>query len=92
MRVEFIATEEFHILASDLENEIFVVCVTSLAIFDGVYFFRKAQKVSLKVDGAPITVLPEYSNFADVFSPELAIELPEYMRINNYAINLVNNK
>ena len=34
----------------------------------------------------------EYSNFADVFPPELASELPEHTKINNHAIELINNR
>ena len=34
----------------------------------------------------------EYSNFADVFFLELASELPEHTRINDYAIKLVDDR
>ncbi len=33
----------------------------------------------------------QYANFVDVFSPKLAIEFPEYIRINNHAIELVDD-
>ena len=41
---------------------------------------------------APIKVLAEYSDFADVFSLDLASELPKYIEINNHAIELVDNQ
>ena len=39
------------------------------------------------------TLIPtEYSDFADVFSPELASELPEHTGINDHAIELVDDR
>ena len=38
---------------------------------------------------APTKVSVEYSDFTDVFSPDLASELPKYTGINNHAIELV---
>ncbi len=34
----------------------------------------------------------KYVDFADVFSPKLAVELPEHTRINDHAIELVDNR
>ena len=41
---------------------------------------------------ASTKVLAEYSDFADVFSPDLASELPEHTRINDHAIELVDGQ
>ena len=41
---------------------------------------------------ASTKVLAEYSDFADVFSPDLASELPEHTGINNHAIELVDGQ
>ena len=41
---------------------------------------------------APTKVLAEYSDFADVFSPDLATELPEHIKINTHAIDLEEGK
>ena len=41
---------------------------------------------------APIKVLAEYSDFADVFSPDLATEFPEHTEINTHAIDLEESK
>ena len=51
----------------------------------------KAQVVYLKADEAPTKVLSEYTDFIDVFSPKLAAKLPKYTRINNHAIELVDD-
>lgn len=44
------------------------------------------------VDGALITVCLEYFDFADIFFLELLVGLSENIRINNHAIDLVDNK
>ena len=40
---------------------------------------------------ASISISTEYSDFADVFSLELALELLEYTRIHNHAIKVVDD-
>ena len=40
---------------------------------------------------APTLISTEYSDFANVFSPKLALKLPEYTGINNHAIKLIDN-
>lgn len=37
-------------------------------------------------------MLTEYSDYANVFSYDLSIEFPKYTGINNYAIDLVEQK
>ncbi len=44
------------------------------------------------MDEAPTKVPSEYADFADVFSPKLVAKLLEHMRINIYAIELVDNQ
>ena len=41
---------------------------------------------------APTEVPAKYSDFADVFSPDLATELPEYTEINTHAIDMEEDK
>ncbi len=53
---------------------------------------KRVQIIDLKVDKAPTKVLSEYANFADVFSPKLAIELLEHTRIDDHAIELVDDR
>lgn len=52
---------------------------------------RKAQIVHLKADEASIKIPSKYTDFADIFLPNLAAKLSEYMGINNHAIELVDN-
>ena len=41
---------------------------------------------------APTSILNEYSDFADIFFPELALELFEHTGINNHVIKLVDDQ
>ena len=50
------------------------------------------QITALQQDEAPINVLLKYSDFANVFSFELAIKLPENKSINKHAIELEDGK
>ena len=75
----------------DPESETFVVHVASLS------FDASSSSSPLDVDPiagliakeAPTKVPVEYVDFADVFSPDLASELPEHTGINDYSIELV---
>ena len=55
----------------------------------GVHPSRRPQRTSLIAEETPIKVPVKYADFADVFSPDLASELPKHTGINNYAIKLV---
>ena len=89
---------EFAAAALDPEHETYIVHVASLSYtllaslrspsLD-VHPFRRPQISGLIVEEAPTKVLAEYSDFADVFSPDLAFELPEHTGINDHAIELV---
>ena len=86
--------KEFAAAALDPEHETYVVHVASLsstplvASLD-VHPSRRPQISGLIAEEAPTKVPAEYSDFADVFSPDLASKLPEHTGINNYAIELV---
>ena len=56
-----------------------------------MYLSRKVQIAHSKADEALTKVLSKYVNFADVFSPKLAVELPKYMEINDYVIKLMDD-
>ena len=43
------------------------------------------------MDEAFTKVFSKYTNFANVFSSKLAIELPKYISINNHIIKLVDD-
>lgn len=90
--VDLVRKKEFIETTFNFENKTFVVHITSIIIFDKVYPSYKAPIALLKVDETPTTIFPEHLNFANVFFLELTVALPEYTKINNHVINLVNNK
>ena len=92
-RVELIGKKEFAVAVLDPEHEIYVVHLallsfTPLARLDVPPFWRP-QISGLIAKEAPTKVSAKYSDFADVFSPDLASELPKHTGINNHAIELV---
>ena len=88
--------KEFAAAALNPEYETYVVHVASLsstplASLD-VHSSRRPQVSGLIAEEALTKVSAEYSDFADVFSPDLASELPEHTGIINHAIELVDGQ
>ncbi len=59
---------------------------------DEIHPSKKTQIAHLKADEAPYKVFGKYTDFADIFSPKLAAELPKHIEINNYAIELLDDR
>ncbi len=92
-RFELIDKREFAKTALDENSETFVVHVSALDIAESsIYIFRVAQIATLQWDKASTKIPAKYSDYTDVFSPELVMELPENTGINKYAIKLINGK
>ena len=94
-QVELIGKKMFVAAALDLRHKTFIVHVASLenSSQEGdVHPSCRAQIAALVANEALTSILTEYSDFADVFSLELATELPEHIRINDHAIKLVDNQ
>ncbi len=93
-RVELIGKKEFTAAALDPEHEAFVVHIAALSVDSGdeVHLSRRAQIAHLKADEAPTKVPSKYADFADVFLPKLAAELPEHTGIHDHAIELVDDR
>ena len=92
-RVELVGKKEFVAAALDPEYETYVVYVASLsftplALLD-VHPSQESQISGLIAEEALTKVPAKYSDFADVFSPDLASELPKHTGINDHAIELV---
>ena len=89
-RVELINKKEFAKAALDENSETFVVHVASLSSISlDVHHSWRPQISGLIAEEAPTKVSDVYADFADVFSPDLAAELPEHTGINDHAIKLV---
>ena len=94
-RVELIDKKEFAKAALDEESETFVVHVAALeAPLAGmaIYSSQAAQISALIQNKAPTKVPPEYADYADVFSFDLAMELPKNTGINEHTIELQDGK
>ena len=98
-RVELVGKKKFAAAALDPEYETYVVHVksarsdvspSSSPLKLDVYPFRRSQVSDLIAKETFTKVLAEYSDFADVFSPNLASELSEHIGINDHVIKLVN--
>ena len=85
--------KEFAAAALDPKHEALVVHLTALNVDldNEVHPSKKAQIAYFTADEIFTKVLNEYADFADVFFPKLAVELPKYMEINDYAIELIDD-
>ena len=87
--------KKFVVVALDLKYKVIIIYIVALNICsnisDNIYPLKIAQIAYLKANKAFIEVFSNYTNFANIFSPKLAIKLPKYRGINDYAIELVDN-
>ena len=88
--------KEFAAAALNPKHETDIVHVVSLLFTPlaslNVHPSRKPQISDLIVEKVPTKVPNEYSDFTDVFSLDLAIELPKHTEINIHAIDLEEGK
>ena len=90
---EYINKHKFAKAALYKNSETFVVHVAVLkALKPFVHLFRAPRPTALQQDKAHIKIPLEYSDYTDIFSPDLAMDLPENTRINEHAIELVKDK
>ena len=99
--IKLMGKKEFAATALDPERETFVIYVASLnfnvlpsssSLELDVYPFRRPQISGLIAEEALMKVPVEYSDFADVFTPDLVSKLSEYSGINNYVIKLIDSQ
>ncbi len=93
-QVELIGKKEFIATALNPEHEAFIVHIAALSVDSGneMHPLRRTQIAHLKADEASTEIPSKYADFADIFLPKLAAELPQHTGINNYAIELVDNQ
>ena len=96
-RVELVGRKESAAAELEPKHEIYVVYVvslnsTSLVAFLDVHSSRRPQKSGFIAEEASTKVLPEYLNFTDIFSLNLATELLEHTEINTNSIDLEEDK
>ena len=93
--MKLIDKKEFTAAILDADSETFVLHVAALDIGGtnmAVYPSWAAQIGLLKANKAPTIVPAEYFDYTDVFSSELAAELPEHTGTNDHSIELENVK
>ncbi len=94
-RVKLIGMKKFAITILNSDHKPFVVYIaainTSFNIGDKIHLLTKAQIAYLKVDEALIKIFSKYADFANIFLPKLVRELPKYISINDYIIELVDD-
>ena len=95
-RVELVGKKKFVAVALDPEYETYVVYVGSISSDAlpsssplGVHPSCRSQISGLIAEEASTKIPAKYSNFTDVFSTDLASELPKHTGINDHAIELV---
>lgn len=87
-KIKLVGKKKFAAATFDLENEAFVIHVASIVstTSNPVHPFCRFQIALLKADEAPTAILLKYTNFTDIFSLDLKVQLIEHTRINNYTI------
>lgn len=56
-----------------------------------MHLLKKAPIVHLKADETPTKVSSKYIEFVNIFLPKLALEFPKHTKINDHAIELVDD-
>ena len=88
-QVKLIRKKKFTATTFNQENKSLVIHVNSIIQNWDIYPFWGAQIALLKVDETLNSVSLKYANFAEVFSTNLAIELPDHTGIDDHIINLI---
>ena len=96
-RIELIDKKKFAKAALNEKFQTFMVYVSALEALLGsagmtMHLSEAAQIAALKQDKAPTKVLSKYTNYADIFSFNLAMELPKSTGINEHIIELQDGK
>ena len=94
-QIKLIGKKKFASTALDQGYETFIVYVAFLespSQESDVHPFCRAQIAALVVNESLTSIPIKYSDFADVFSPELASKLLKHIGINDYAIELVDDQ
>ncbi len=92
-QVELIDKRELVKFVLDENSETFIIYVSALkATENSIHPFWAAQIATLQWDKAPTEISAKYSDYADVFSSDLVMKLPENTGMNEHAIKLIDDK
>lgn len=87
---EIIDKKEFAAAALNKLDETIVVYMATFSLDSNVHPSQQVQITLLDVK--EVTIPSKYTDYTNVFSPNSTAELLEYTAINNYPINLIDNK
>lgn len=91
-QVKVINRKEFVAAALNFDKKAFVIHVASLSLWSGVVIYPAQKVLIATLDIEKMIVSPEYSDYANGFLEAFTTELPKHIGINDYSINLVDNK
>ena len=91
-RVKIIDKREFAVAALNTDDETFVVHVAALAEPTTIPIYPSCQAQVAALTSEETGILVEYSDFSNVFSSDSAAKLLEHNGINDYPINLLDDK
>ena len=91
-KVEIIDKREFAAAVLNADNKIFVVHVAALAELTTMYIYPSCQAQVVSLTSKKTVISAKYFNFSNVFFLDSTVELLKYTRINNYLINLLDDK
>ena len=88
--IEIIEKEKFSSIVLDIDNKTFMIYIATLVeqTIILIYLLYQAHVILL----TSIEIFIQYSNFSDIFFSYFTAKLLEYNKINNYPINLLNDK
>ena len=97
--IELVGKKKFTAAVLDLELETYIVyveSVSSIVLSNSsplyVHPFRRFQIAGLIAEKTLTKIFAKYSDFANIFFPDLVSKLSQYTRINDHAIKLVNGQ
>ena len=90
-RVEIIGKKKFAAAALNEKDEIFVVHMAALNVVDSSVHPSWQNQIS-SLDVKEVTIPFKYADYTNVFSPDCTAELPEHTDINDYLIDLIDDK
>ena len=91
-KMEIIDKREFAVATLNSDDEIIVVYLAFLVKPITILIYSSCQAQVALLTSEEKGIFAEYFDFSNVFSSDAAAKLPKYNRINDYPINLVNDK
>ena len=89
-KVEIINKKEFAVTVLNKKKETFIVHIVAFNIDSNIYTSRRAQTSLLDIE--KVIISSKYIHYINVVSFDFATKLFKYISINNYFIDLIDDK